>query len=234
MKKTILALATVSAAAGLSLAAWSTPSARLGPEYTLAAAHAGNPTVALDPRTLREYVAWVSTAGGRSDVFLSRAAGLPPVRVNDVPGDAAPHEQAPAQVAVGPEGNVYVVWQNGREVPGRRFPASDLRLARSTDGGRTFAPAVTVNDDAGGLPSSHTFHDIRVAPDGAVYVSWLDSRRRDAYRAAHPSPASHGGHGAPEDPATPQSEIRVARSTDGGRTFGASVVVDDGVCPCCR
>ena len=247
MKKAILALAAVSAAAGVSLAAWSTPpSAGLGPERTLAAADASNPTVALGPRGAG-YVAWVSAKGGASDVYLARTDGGSPVRVNDIPGDAAPHEQAPAQVAAGPEGNVYVVWQNGREVAGRRFPASDLRLARSTDGGRTFAPAVTVNDDAGGLPSSHTFHDIRVAPDGAVYVSWLDSRRRDAYKAARPSPASHAGHrahgadgalkghgGPPEDPATPRSEIRVARSTDGGRTFGASVVVDDGVCPCCR
>jgi hypothetical protein len=245
MKKTIVALAALSAAAGVSLAAWRTPpSAALGPEVTLAAAQASNPTVALDPRGGAGYVAWVSAKGGASDVYLARADGGAPVRVNDVEGDAAPHEQAPAQVVVGPEGNVYVAWQNGREVAGRRFPASDLRLARSTDGGRTFAPAVTVNDDAGGLPSSHTFHDIRVAPDGAVYVSWLDSRRRDAYKAAQPSRAGHRKHGAagahkghggpPEDPAAPQSDIRVARSTDGGRTFGASVVVDDGVCPCCR
>ncbi|HEX8358704.1 MAG TPA: sialidase family protein, partial [Longimicrobium sp.] len=197
------------------------------------------PTAALDPRGGTGFVAWVSTEKGTSDVYLARLDGGAPVRVNDVRGDAAPHEQAPAQVAVGPEGTVYVLWQNSREVPGRRFPASDLRLARSTDGGRTFAPAVTVNDDAGGLPSSHTFHDLRVAADGAVYVSWLDSRRRDTYRAAHPRPArahkGHGGHGGePEDPATPQGEIRVSRSTDGARTFGPEWVVDADVCPCCR
>jgi hypothetical protein len=168
------------------------------------------------------------------------------VRANDRPGDAAPHEQAPAQVAVGPEGNVYVLWQNNREVSGRRFPASDLRFARSTDGGRRFGPAVTVNDDAGGPPSSHTFHDVAVAPDGTVWVSWIDSRVRDAERARRtprpPAPPSgdstrhmHGqGGGMKEDADLPGSEIRVARSTDGGKTFGPSVAVGGDVCPCCR
>jgi hypothetical protein len=244
MRKTIVAAAILATAAGASLAAWSTPpSAHLGAERTLAAAHASNPTAAFDPRGGAGFVAWVATRGSASDVYLARAEGGAPVRVNDVPGDAAPHEQAPAQVAAGPGGAVYVLWQNNREIPGRRFPASDLRLARSTDGGRTFAPAVTVNDDAGGLPSSHTFHDLQVAPDGTVYVSWLDSRRRDAYSQAHPLPVkaaghghgAHGGHGGePRDPRMPESEIRVARSTDGGAAFGASMVVDDGVCPCCR
>src|SRR5690606_24771879 len=146
----------------------------LGPPLTLADAGASNPTVAVDPRTGTAYVAWVGVQSGNADVYLARIergeAGAP-VRVNDIPGDAAPHEQAPAQVAVAPNGDVLVLWQNNTPVEGRRFPASDLRLARSTDGGRTFEPAVTVNDDAGGLPSSHTFHDIAVAPDGTVYVS---------------------------------------------------------------
>jgi hypothetical protein len=148
---------------------------------------------------------------------------------------------------VGPEGNVYVVWQNNREIPGRRFPSSDLRFARSTDGGRTFSPAVTVNDDANGPPSSHTFHNLVVGKDGTVWVSWLDSRVRDARRAQHhhPAPAAgkapgdsihsmHGHGGMGEDPTLPGSEVRVARSVDGGKTFGPSMVVDGGVCPCCR
>jgi hypothetical protein len=252
----------------------------------------GNPTVAMNPRTGDALVAYVGGEHGRPDVYLAaqRADGSlgGAVRVNDRPGDVAPHEQAPAQVAVGPEGNVYVVWQNNRDVPGRRFPASDLRFARSTDGGKTFDRAVTVNDDAGGLPSSHTFHDVAVAPDGTLYVSWLDSRVRDSVAAARPHPTApggnaspanvsvdghggaangaagahpsaeshgateghgggmghgersahgaggaHGGHGG-DDPTLPGSEIRVARSTDGGKTFEASRVVDAGVCPCCR
>lgn len=226
---------------------------------TLAPDSASNPTVAYDPATGRTYVAWVGVEAGENAVFLvavdSTGAAHAPVRVNDIPGDAAPHLQAPAQVAVGPQGEVYVVWQNNTPVEGRRFPASDLRLAVSTDRGRSFRPAITVNDDAGGPPTSHTFHDIAVAADGTVYVSWIDSRGQEAVahqripampvgstdRAMHGGggagkghggvPASHD-HGAGGEPSGP--EIRVARSTDGGRSFSASVVVDSAACPCCR
>lgn len=218
----------------------------LGAAVTVAEHAAGNPTAAADPRDGTGLVAWIATEGGVPNVFLARvgADGRPgaTVRVNDRPGDAAPHEQAPAQVAVGPDGAVYVLWQNNTKVPGRRFPASDLRLARSADGGRTFAPAVTVNGDAGGAPSSHTFHDLGVAPDGTVWVSWLDSRQKDAARAARPRPAAqpnasghgHGHRHGAEDENLPPSEVRVARSADGGRTFGPELVVDTAPCPCCR
>lgn len=76
----------------------------------------------------------------------------------------------------------------------------DIYLANSTDGGITFSDAVRVNDD--------TVMDQRV-PDIAVdhsnqnvYVVWMD---QDATG----------------------SGIRCARSTDRGRSFGASVIVND-------
>jgi hypothetical protein len=186
--------------------------------------HAGNPTVAAD--TANAYVAWIATVDSVSDVYFARIDGSgagAPVRVNDVPGDAAPHEQAPPQVALAPDGTIHVVWQNNIHVPGRRFPASNLRSARSVDGGRTFEPAVFVNDDAAAAPASHTFQDIEVAEDGTVFVSWIDGRTR-----AHAE--AHGGG----DGALPGSEVRIARSTDGGRTFDAGTVVYHDVCQCCR
>lgn len=214
----------------------------LGAPLTIAEHAAGNPTAAVDARDGTGYVAWIATEDGASNVFLARVGADgergAPVRVNDRPGDAAPHEQAPAQVAVAPDGGVYVLWQNNLKAAGRRFPASDLRFARSGDGGRTFSPAVTVNDDTGGVPSSHTFHDLAVGPDGTVWISWIDSRAKDAARAARPpsaAPAKSGhGSGHAADADLPPSEIRVAKSMDGGRTFGASVVVDTAPCPCCR
>jgi hypothetical protein len=227
---------------------------------TVRAVGASNPTAEVDPRTGDALVAWV----GGADAWIARVAAdgtvAPATRVNDVDGDAAPHEQAPAQVRLGPDGAVYVAWQKATRIPGRRFPASDLRIARSGDGGRTFAPAVTVNDDAGGLPASHTFHDVAVGADGRVVVSWLDGRAKaahdarkaaaspapagtgtagDAGRSAPPMPAGHAGHGGHGGHAKgaddgPGSELRVAVSSDGGRTFSASRVVDGDVCPCCR
>lgn len=225
----------------------------------VAAGDVHSPTVALDPTGARTFVAWVA-GDSAYDVMLARGTGSgkfsAPVRVNSVPRDAAPHAQAPAQVAVGPGGNVYVLWQNNTEIAGRRFPASDLRFARSTDGGHTFEPTIFVNDDAGGAPASHTFHNLAVAEDGTVYVSWIDGRanaessegghashgmaavtaRPDVSTAgdaaARPGVAEAAGGATAPAPAGPQ--IRVARSTDGGRTFEPSVVVAEGACPCCR
>src|SRR5690606_1914777 len=95
------------------------------------------------------------------------------------------------------------------------------------DQGVSFAPAITVNDDAGELPSSHTFHDISVGPDGTVLVSWIVSRESD--RPA----ALHEGHTDAEMMAA-GPEIRRAISACRGRGFTPSVVVDTNSCPCCR
>jgi len=173
------------------LAACDRAPASLDDAVLVAAGAAHSPTVAVttDGTAL---VAWVS-GDSVHDVLLARA-GEAPVRVNDIDGDAAPHTQAPAQVAVGPEGNIYVAWQNNTPVEGRRFPASDLRFARSTDGGRTFQAAIYVNDDAGGVPASHTFHDMAVSNDGTVYISWIDGRAR-----AQAQDGAHAGAAMPDD-----------------------------------
>lgn len=217
---------------------------------TLVATGGSHPTAAITPAG-RVYTAWV---GADRNVWLRASDAGAAVRVNDVPGDAAPHAQAPAQVATGPDGAVYVVWHNETPVEGRRFPASDLRFARSGDGGRTFEPAITVNDDAGGTPTSHTFQDLLVTSDGTVVVSWIDSRGSEGDEAVHPGHAAGGpppdgepraAGGPPRDgqphaaggqppPGDRGPEIRVARSTDGGRSFSASTVVSVDACPCCR
>ena len=184
--------------------------------------------------------AYILRTGNQADVYLSHldAKGAlmgPRVRVNHVAGEAAGHAQAPPQVAVGPDGTVYVAWLTQRAVEGRRFPASDIRLARSEDGGKTFQPAIMVNEEAG-IPTSHHFHNLAVGPDGTVYVSWLDATARD--RAAlnaklTPSHHHHGGAASDEDP-LPGTELHVARSIDGGRSFDPGVVVARGTCQCCR
>lgn len=200
-------------------------SAELSAPVVLAESGGSQPTTA-STSAGRILTAWV---GADNNVWLRADDGSPAVRVNDIDGDAAPHAQAPAQVATGPGDEVYVVWHNATPIEGRRFPASDLRFARSGDGGRTFEPAVTVNDDAGGTPTSHTFQDLVVARDGSLIVSWIDSRAREGVGSHEES----GGHHKP--PAGERGpEIRVARSEDGGRTFAESPVVAVDACPCCR
>jgi hypothetical protein len=114
------------------------------------------------------------------------------------------------------------------------------------DGGRTFAPAITVNDDAGGPPSSHTFHNMVVTADGTIVVSWLDNRRAETATgdaatgdaidgdAAEAAAAGHVDAADGIDPTIPGPDVRIAVSADGGATFSASRVVDQQTCPCCR
>lgn len=206
----------------------------------------GMPTTAIDARDGTTYFAWAGKEGEATNVYFSRlAAGAAepsaPIRVNDVVGEVTVHAQAPTQVAVGPDGTVYVAWIKAWKAEGRRFRANEVRLARSTDGGATFSPAITASDDPG-FPSSFHFHDLAVGPDGAVFLSWLDEReidraerrqRGELSQSAPASPfrlASHGNallH-------RPGAEVRVARSTDQGQTFAASVKVASNTCECCR
>jgi hypothetical protein len=230
-------------AALLALACAQGEPPQLGPPIEIAAAGATHPTVAIDGERGIHYVAWVGTQDSTPNVYITRSSDGTtfdtPVRVNDIPGDAAPHEQAPAQVAVAPNGEVYVVWQNNEHVEGRRFPYSDLRLARSVDGGRTFEPAITVNDDVTLGPSSHTFHNMIVARNGTLYVSWIDGRARAAAERTLPAgtpadEAAASGHAGHATENLPPQEIRLAWSTDGGRSFGPSTIVAQDPCPCCR
>lgn len=199
------------------------------------------PTTTVDPNTGAVYWAWFGKDEEQTQVYLSRldpSSTTPdvPVRVNQGADIVNRHGQAPAQVVVGPEGNVYVAWTTRTDIEGERFPASNLMLARSTDGGRTFAPAVAVNDDADGGLAGHTFHNLAVGPEGTVYVAWLDGRTRAQARAGQ---AAHGQtpirrvdfRTVRHDPGT---EVRVARSTDGGQSFGENVVVAKKTCECCR
>ena len=55
-------------------------------------------------------------------------------------------------------------------------PKSDLWIARSTDGGRTFGPPARVNEKPG--TAAEALHALAVAPSGEAHVAWLDARGR--------------------------------------------------------
>jgi hypothetical protein len=94
------------------------------------------------------------------------------------------------------DGNVYATWTNFGA-----FPES-IVLSRSTDGGNTFSTPVTLT------PSGFFFNTVQgsapaVGPNGEVYVAWFQ-----------------GGCGFLTFPS-----IYVAKSVDGGQTFGPPVFV---------
>src|SRR5690606_11365753 len=85
------------------------------------------------------------------------------------------------------------------------------------------------------------FHTMAVAGDGTIFVSWIDTRAKDRARAERArrvgestAAGAHAAHGADAEAGLPGSELWVARSTDGGRSFSPGVVVDRDICPCCR
>ncbi len=67
-------------------------------------------------------------------------------------------------------GNVYVVWADDRRDP------SDIRFARSTDGGVTWDLNIQLNDDAAHPNAYQWFPAMTVAPSGRIDVTWYDTR----------------------------------------------------------
>ena len=170
------------------------------------------PTFAVSPSGATT-VAWVSAPEGGSDGRLySRAdSAATPAELRDSLGPIEPHGEAPPKLTYGPDGRLYALYSVARLVPGRRFPATALRLAVSRDDGRTWGAPLTVGANAAdGTPfASRNFHALHLGADGALYVSWLQS--------------SNG-----------RSATFVTRSTDAGQSWSAPVHVGGEACPCCR
>jgi hypothetical protein len=172
------------------------------------------------------YVAWVNhNANSESDVMLARfdndgVSSGSPVMVNQQAGVATAWRGDPPSVAVADK-SVYVLWTARVESDGKK--GTDLYLSASQDSGKTFAPAVKVNDDK--LPGAHGMHSLAVAKDGKIYVAWLDERN-----VAVPQPSKHaGGHHMESN-----RELFISYSTDGGKTFSKNQKVAENACPCCK
>ncbi len=151
-------------------------------------------------------------------VYLSRSQDRgqsfsPPVRVTteeeaiEVNGENRPK--------LGIDGSyVYFSWT--RKLEGM-FNA-DIRFSRSVDGGLTFEPPRTINDD--GLVIGHRFDSLQIDEQGDLYLVWIDKRDLENARAE-----GQDYRGA---------AIYYSVSTDQGATFAANRRVADHACECCR
>ena len=167
-----------------------------------------------------------TATGGRFNqpigVWLQRFAGDsaegPPTRV-------ASGEAFHARMAV--EGsNVWVTWiqaTGAAEKPlGFGSTPAPLRLIRSTDGGATFANAVTVTDGRRVVQPS----PVSIG-GGRLVIGALDlAGDFDDYEARH------GGQGGP--PSEERWRVVTWTSVDGGTTFGPPVAVADDLVPPAR
>ena len=214
---------------------------------TLVSEGGRNPTVASDRRSETVYLAWAQEVPGnpevgkegkkadpRIEVRVSRSEdggrGFgPPVVASSAEDRVESFTVSPTQVAVGPRGEVYVLYSHNDpefKASGWEIGRSLLRLVLSTDGGKRFSTPVEIGaESVEGVLTTVGMLNLFVAPAGDLYASFLDYREDIAYRLANAKEPPKG-----QEPAT---QLRVARSTDGGRTFGRSTLVSKPVCGCC-
>jgi hypothetical protein len=171
-----------------------------------------NPFITADGRG-GFYLVYVQRTTKVSNVMLRHSTNgvdfSAPVRVNDRDGDATVRDENPPKVAVSPQGDIYVCWGNEREQW-----KGNVRFARSTDGGKTFSPAVNINSDAMNDPAGHAFQSIAVDKQGRIYIAWIDERNK-----------TREDRGA---------EIWMSVSEDRGQSFTSNRRILSDVCECCR
>ena len=196
-------------------------------------AEAADPALGIDPANgdwLMSWVAegalWFARSSDSGATWSARA------RVSDVPNDVHPHGESSPRLAVSPRGVLAAVWTNSVDVPNRRWPASNIRFARSTDGGKRWSHTLTLNDDTAATPGGHIFHGAAWSGDSTLLVTWLDERGG----ATPGDSADQGGHPGhhPESEAEPDARVYLARSTDNGARWVANQPLWGAACPCCR
>jgi hypothetical protein len=175
----------------------------------------------------RVVVVWTSTAKDVMDVYasISEDGGVTfsePRRVNDRPGDVSSNAEQAPRVAMSASA-ISVIW------PSRLDGASAIRLARSTDGGRTFSAARTLHRSA--LTGARGWQGLTAGRDGVVHAVWLDGRD------AAPSAAPHRHHGATKGAGgahegAPRQDVYQATIASDGTILESHVARD--VCFCCK
>lgn len=179
-------------------------------------------------------VAWsAATPDGTTDIYadVSHDGGRtfgPPVRVNDVAGDARVNGEQPPHVVIvsSPAPRLVIVWTT----KGRA--GTKLVQAESRDGGRSFTRAHLVpgSDAAGNRGWEATTVDRR----GQVDAVWLDHRglaAQDADMATMHHQTGGATAGKPDGVAMAQRSKLYFASLDGALEPHA---VTGGVCYCCK
>ena len=241
----------VAAVAVAALAAAPPPDAA---PVTLAVAGQANAHVSIAARDRLVVAAWGASRSGAADVYaaVSRDGGRSfeaPIRVNATAGEAALGGERAPRVAIarrrgGPA--IAVLWTAKAPAArpgapaGTAAPGPVIRLAESTDGGRTFAAPIDLSgSNAAGIRGWAT---LAGGPDGAWYAAWLDGRAEAAKKVTAgttPAPAAGAGaasgghhhHGGSTGPGPLQEVYYRAVGRNPKET---EALVATGVCFCCK
>ena len=178
-------------------------------------------------------VAWGASASGKADVFVavSRDGGTTfgaAVQVNTVPGEGRLNGEMPPRVALGsstgsslPE--IVVLWT-------ARGAATEIKTARSRDGGRTFGKPTSLQ--VSGAAGDRGWPSLALDRSGRLHAIWLDHRGLAAARAARGGASGH-------KPGAPHDGVAMAQNSS---LYHASITgssateheITKGVCYCCK
>lgn len=207
------------------------PGGANGPGATLAIQGRSNQTPWAASHGRFIAVTWGATVDGKADVYVAlsqdegRSFGAP-VRVNSVEGEARLGGELPPRVALLPhagDGTPDIVVAFGSKTTG-----TEIKVSRSTDGGRTFTPGRALQ--APGAAGDRGWHAMTLDANGNAHVMWLDHRGLAAQKAQghehHEAAAIDGAamaqlsglYYAREGPGAVQRERELAK----------------GVCYCCK
>ena len=175
-------------------------------------------------------VTWGASAEGKTDVYaaVSRDGGAtfaPPVQVNSVAGEARLGGEMPPRVALVRRRNasvpdVVVLWT-------ARVEQTEIKVARSRDGGRTFSSPVALQ--ASGAEGNRGWPAVTLDPQGEVHAIWLDHREmavKPAGAPAHTPGAAHDGVAMAQKSGLYYASLR--------GTERRETRVTNGVCYCCK
>jgi hypothetical protein len=193
-----------------------------------------DPSITRDPAGGDLLLTWVGDDGTGWRLYFARSADQgdhwsDPVRVTADTGEVKPHGEASPRLVAGPGGKLAVVWPRDVVVPGRQWPASAMRVARSVDGGRSWLGPITVNDDTLAAPVGHNFQGVAWSGDSGLVAAWLDERNGPPTAHHHDRLAT-----ANDSTSEPDATVYLARSPDFGRTWEPNLATWGGACPCCR
>lgn len=183
------------------------------------------PSLAVSGRTVAAI--WTATKDRSTNLYLAisndgGATFSAPRRVNDIDGDAGATNEQPPRVVFSGSGAaraLTVVWS--KRDPGPMQTRRDIiRMARSTDGGRTFTPARYAHNPE--FSGARGWESLAVGADGRVHAVWLDGRDAERKMAAHG--AAHKGQ--------PPQDIYHSTIAADGRI--SENVIATGVCFCCK
>jgi hypothetical protein len=138
----------------------------------------------------------------------------PPVAVNGTPEPIDANGENRPKIAFGAGREIYLSWT--RKIAGGYN--GEIRFSRSLDGGISFDPVRTINDD--GLVTGHRFETLFVDTHGNVYLAWIDKRD---LQGLNDSEREFAG-----------AAIYYTVSQDSGNSFAENRRVAANSCECCR